>query len=170
MKILVTGYGRHGKDTFCELSGKKFASSSWAALEEAIWPSWGSQLYETKEECFERRHEDNNRAVWYRLIQQYNTPDKTRLARAILANNDIYCGMRCKEELAACKEAGIFDAIIWVDASKRVPPESSESMSITKDMCDIVITNNGTESEFKLAVASLMAILEKDDEKLSWTL
>mgnify|MGYP006399899711 CR=1 FL=1 len=162
MNILVTGHGRHGKDTFCEVlryHGLTFTSSSLQAAKNYIFPLWGKYRYDTIEECYNDRHTGDNRAIWYKLIQEYNTPDKSRLARDILYRNDVYCGMRCKEELSACDRIYLFDIKIWVDASDRLPPESSDSMTITKDMCDIVIENNGSLDEFLSKIAYLANIL-----------
>lgn len=141
MKIMVCGYARHGKDQFCEYMGIPFDSSSHVALDKVIWEAMGNQ-YATKEECYEDRV--NNRSTWYNLILQYNTPDKTRLCRDIFENNDIYCGIRDREEFLAAKQQKLFDISIWVDASGRIPPESSNSCTLTPDDCDIIVTNNGS--------------------------
>ena len=159
MKLMVCGYGRHGKDTFCELSGLKFESSSYFALHAFIWPAWGiMQNYLTPEKCFEDRH--NHRAKWHELIKRYNKDDKARLARAIFSENDIYCGIRCREEFNAAKADKLFDYSIWVDASDRHPPEPKDSCTITPDMCDFVLSNNGTEAEFSGRVYQFMRFIK----------
>lgn len=155
MKLLVVGHGRHGKDTFCELSGLPFQSSSEAALDIVIWPYWGCAKYETKAECFEDR--SNHRSTWYNMIKAYNNADKTSLATKILVNSDIYCGMRNREELHACNTIGLFDAIIWVDASDRLPPEPASSMTITRDDCGLFVDNNGPEKDFEAIVLNTLA-------------
>lgn len=159
MKILVTGYGRGGKDTFCELTGMSFKSSSWACLDEVIWPMWGKDLYATKQECFDDRH--SHRDVWFTLIKEFNTPDGAKLARIILSECDIYCGMRNHEELEACDKEGLFDLKIWVDASERVPPEPSSSMTITKDMCDYVVDNNKSLAYLEAQAKNLPVWIKK---------
>lgn len=145
MKLIVCGHARHGKDQFCEFMGLTYVSSSMAALDEAIWPVMGHN-YETKEQCFEDRV--NCRAEWHRLITEYNTPDLTRLARAILKDNDVYCGIRSRDEFHAARRASLFDLSVWIDAEDRMPPEGLDSNQMTAADCDIIITNNGTLEEF----------------------
>ncbi len=43
---------------------------------------------------------------------------------------------------------GLFDVIIWVDASERLPLEDPSSFDIDKTCADIIIENNGTYDEF----------------------
>lgn len=138
MKIMVCGHARHGKDTFCELLGIPFNSSSAVALDKVIWRKL-NMWYANPQMCFEDRV--NQRDIWRRLITEYNTPDKTRLARDIFADNDVYCGIRDPEEFAACRREGLFDLAIWVDACERLPPEPTNG--ITPAMCDIIVNNNG---------------------------
>lgn len=148
MKIMVVGHGRHGKDTFCEMLGLPFKSSSEVALEKVIWPvmednifmSDDSPEYFTPEECFKDRH--NYRDEWAKLITAYNTPDRTRLAKDIFAENDIYCGIRNRDEFYAIKRAGLFDIAVWVDRSGHLPPEGPSNQMTAMD-CDFYIDNNG---------------------------
>ena len=44
---------------------------------------------------------------------------------------------------------GLFDLIVWVDASDRLPLEPATSFNIDKSCADIIINNNGTLDEFK---------------------
>ncbi|WP_444891767.1 hypothetical protein ACJJIE_00205 (plasmid) [Microbulbifer sp. TRSA001] len=159
MKLMVMGYGRHGKDTFCELSGMSFESSSMFAAERAVFPVLAPLYgYESLEQCYaDRAH---HRAEWYQLIEEYNTPDKTRLSREIFGGVEIYCGIRCEQEFLAVREAGLFDLAIWVDASERLPKEPSDSISVRPEHADIVISNNGTLAEFKVKVARLVLALK----------
>lgn len=147
-KILILGYGRHGKDTVAEILeekyGLKLSSSSLMAaklfLYEKLKPIFN---YQNFEDCYQDRH--NHRELWFQEISEYNTPDKTLLAKAIVKENDIYVGMRNIEEFQECREKGIFDIVVWVDASERVPyKESSDSCTVTPDLADYVINNNGT--------------------------
>ncbi|MDS1821113.1 hypothetical protein QX249_10615 [Vibrio parahaemolyticus] len=52
------------------------------------------------------------------------------------------------DEFMALKNGGLIDLIIWVDASERLPPESSNSMKLSKEDADIIISNNGNKAEF----------------------
>ena len=143
MKIIILGHGGHGKDTVADiitdLTGLRFESSSMAAARQAVWPHMPE--YDTVEECFADRR--NHRETWRRLITEYNTPDKGRLCKEILSRCDGYVGMRCHEEFATVRH--MFDAILWVDAFERLPPDPSMSIEYEPDSM-IWIDNNGPES------------------------
>ena len=66
-----------------------------------------------------------------------------------MENSDCYVGMRDREEINECMRQGLFELIIWVDASERLPLESPESFDIDKTCADIIIENNSTYEEFK---------------------
>lgn len=115
MKALILGHGKHGKDTVAallrDMYGLSFASSSEAAMMAAVWPTMRLRAtYAAPIECFADRH--NHREEWRRLIAEYNTPDKARLCREILATSDIYVGMRHLAEYEVCRP--LFDLVIWV--------------------------------------------------------
>ena len=63
--------------------------------------------------------------------------------------------MRDSDEIKECIKQGLFDLIIWVDASDRLPPEDVSSFNIKKSDADIIIENNGTFEEFKEKVIRL---------------
>lgn len=50
---------------------------------------------------------------------------------------------------------GIFDLIIWVDASGRLPLEDASSFNIDKSCADIIIDNNDDFESFKTKVIRL---------------
>ena len=166
-KILVIGYSRHGKDTvsgmLSELYGLTFCSSSEFCanhvISTGINEGWTPKLralqgkYSNAAECFADRH--NHRNVWYETIRDYNRQDPTTLGREIFADYDIYCGLRNKAELHALKNARVVDLIIWVDASDRLPPESSESCTVEPWMADFIIDNNGSEADLAFNVRLL---------------
>lgn len=165
MKILIIGHGRHGKDTLAELlkvhSGLSFKSSSLAAAEIFIYDALKEKYgYETLMQCYDDRH--NHRAEWYNLITGYNENDRARLAKEILSTNDCYVGMRDREEIQECRRQGIFDLIIWVDASDRLPLEDSSSFNIDKGLADIILENNSTLSEFESKVIRLCSIFKQN--------
>lgn len=152
IKLNILGYKRSGKDSAAEYwrdnFGMTFKSSSLAAAEIFIFDALMKKYdYESKEECYDDRM--NRRDEWFNLICEYNKDDKTKLAREILNKTGAYVGMRSKEEVEACIKQNIFDLIIWIDAEERVGIEGSESCTVTKEYADIIITNNGTEAEFK---------------------
>lgn len=158
IKIYVVGHARHGKDTVGDMLIKKLnlkaESSSYVAAKEFLFDRLKDQFgYKTVEECFNDRHSSQEmRALWHDLIYAYNTPDHTKLSRLIFRDNDIYIGIRKKEELQASIEANLAKFYIWVDASNRIPDEDISSMSITKDMCNYVIDNNSTLEQLEINV------------------
>lgn len=166
-KILVIGYARHGKDTVAEMLrdgyGLTFTSSSMFCAENIMLPYFrekerqpGSPVYPDALACFNDR--GAHRAEWYEQIRAYNSGDEARLAREITASHDLYCGMRSAEELEACRRANIFDAVIWVDASKRgIPPEPASSCTVTPSMADYVLDNGGSLEETKRNLSAIMA-------------
>lgn len=155
--LMVCGYGRHGKDQFCEFMGIPFKSSSEIALDIVIWPKWGRYIYANKQECFDDRH--NNRQVWFGLIADMCKDDEAALGKVIFKDDPIYCGCRRKEEFEALRKGGHFDMSVWIDAGLRLPPEPSTSCTITPDMCNVVITNNGTLDEFERKVKEFKRVV-----------
>ena len=161
-KLLILGHGRHGKDTFAEILEEKFflkfASSSQSASDIFIYDVLKDKHgYKNSVECFEDR--SNHRTEWYNLICDYNKDDKARLAKDILKRADCYVGMRDIGEINECMKQGLFDLIIWVDASERLPLEDKGSFNIEMSSADIVIFNNGTLEEFENKVIRLGNIL-----------
>jgi len=152
MKIIVTGMGRHGKDTVCEILEEFFdldfiSSSQYSAklLFSKLSPVYG---YKTVDECFNDRH--NHREEWFNFITEYNYGDMARLGKQILSEYSVYCGIRNVDELNAIKKEGIVDLIVWVDASKRLgTTEGTNSITVTEEDCDITITNNGSLQDLR---------------------
>jgi dephospho-CoA kinase len=163
-KLLIIGSARWGKDTLAELLnehfGLKFKSSSLAAAEIFLYDALKDKYgYQTPEECFEDRM--NHRPEWYEMICDYNKDDRARLAKGILEHADCYVGMRDRDEILECIRQGLFDLIVWVDASKRLPLESSDSFNIDSSCADVIIENNGTYEEFVEKVIRFGKILSK---------
>jgi hypothetical protein len=163
-KLLLLGHARHGKDSMAEILQEyfnlKFKSSSQAAAEIFIYDVLKDKYgYKTPEECFEDRV--NHRAEWHQLICDYNIDDKARLAKGILKHADCYVGMRDTREIKECINQNLFNLIVWVDASERLPLEDVTSFNIKKSDADIIIENNGTYDEFKEKVIRLGNVLIK---------
>jgi hypothetical protein len=157
-KLLLVGNMRHGKDSFAEILNQEFGytfeSSSQAAANIFLYDLLKDKYnYQTPEECFEDRI--NHRQEWYEAICEYNKDDKAKLAKGILKRSDCYVGMRDWEEIDECKRQGLFDIIIWVDASERLPHEDASSFNITKDCADIIIENNTDFEAFRERVIRL---------------
>lgn len=163
LKLLVIGHGRHGKDTVCEILrdkyGYTFESSSQFCSKLFIYDQLKDKYgYSSEEQCYADRH--NHRTEWYDAICDYNVPDAARLGREMFAAYDIYCGLRNKKEFHAMKNAGVFDYAIWVDRSDHLPPESKNSMSLEQWMADYTIDNNGTLSDLKFNLHSLISNID----------
>ncbi len=159
MKILILGNARHGKDTLAELwaehFGTTFKSSSEMAMELFLFDKLSEKHgYKTMQECFEDRV--NHRQEWYLSICEYNKDDRARLSKDILKEHDCYVGMRDLDEFEASK--GLFDAIIWVDATKRLG-SSENTNKIPMGTADMIITNDGTFEEFQTKARALGSML-----------
>ena len=146
---------RHGKDTFAEILrdefGLTFISSSQAAADIFIYDELKEKYgYTTSIECFEDSM--NHRQEWYEMICDYNKDDKAKLAKGILSMADCYVGMRDRGEIEECIKQGLFDLVIWIDASERLPLEDANSFNIDKSCADIIIENNDDYETFKSKV------------------
>lgn len=164
IKLLLVGHMRHGKDTVAELLkeyyGLNFISSSQACADIFIYDELKDKYgYKTPEECFLDRV--NHRDEWYQMICNYNKDDKAKLAKEILKYNHTYVGMRDWAEIQECLKQELFDLVIWVDASKRLPQESAESFNITTKDADVIIENNGSLEELKEKVKRIGKLLKK---------
>lgn len=158
MNIVITGHKRHGKDTLCEYLGLPWAASSVFACKKFIFNVLRDRYkYKTKEECFNDRH--NHRKEWFDLIVTYNTPDLSKMGSEIFESYDVYCGIRNIDELNALKEKNLIDLCIWVDASQRCEPESADSITVTADDCDWIISNNKGLSDLQSKAYKLRNLL-----------
>lgn len=161
-KILILGYGRHGKDSVADIIKEKtklkHISSSMMANKLVVYDKLKTRYnYKTEEECFEDRA--NHREEWYQLICEYNKEDKSKLTKEILKEHDMYVGLRDKIEFDHVKD--LFDFILWVDASKRcsnLPFDST--LKIGKEYADIIIDNNGTMNQLIDKTIRLLKFLD----------
>ena len=161
-RLLIMGYGDHGKDSACkllnDLSGLSSVSSSWFANETIVYPAIKDKYgYKTAKECYDDRR--NLRDVWFELIKAYNTPDGARLARQLYSQFNIYNGIRNIEEFTAIKEAKLFDKAIWIDACLRKPIEDKRSCTVSPEDADIIVDNNGSEAELRTNLELVMPFL-----------
>jgi hypothetical protein len=150
-KLLIIGAARWGKDSMAEILrdefGMTFESSSQSASDIFLYDLMKEKYgYETSEECFGDRH--NHRQEWYEAICDYNKDDKARLAKGIMERTNCYVGMRDRDEIKECIKQELFDLIVWVDASDRLPEEAATSFNIDKGCADVIIENNGSYEEF----------------------
>ncbi len=115
-----------------------------------------SDLYPDWRACFEDRA--NHRDLWFHAIAAHNLRPGPMIAEKILEEHDIYTGMRNRAEFE--RSRGVFDLVVWVDASKRLPPEPGGSMQLTADDADWIIDNNGPPEALPGEVARLAAEIE----------
>lgn len=143
MNLLFVGYGRAGKDEAAsfvsKISGRRYAGSfSWAAL-----PFVAARLGLHPQVAWETRH--TMRKQWYDYCNDLRASDPTILARLVLAQGDITAGLRDKVELDACKKAGLFDRVVWID---RPGTPVDPTVTFGPEDCHQVIENKGTLSEY----------------------
>lgn len=165
-KILVLGYGRHGKDEAARILAEKYnfrhVSSSMFCAERVIMPglealsmlSPNIPRYASAQACFDDR--SNHRSAWFDLIKAFNYPDLTSLGRAIYEEHDIYVGLRNAAEFHALKNSGVYDLCIWIDRSEHQPPEARSSCTVEPWMADFVVDNNGTLEDLDRNLSALM--------------
>ena len=163
MKLFILGHTQHGKDTAAnlvgDLTGMRWTSSSWFACRRFIWPRLQQVepgRYTNSLECHADRF--NRRDEWFQWIKQHNAKDPSRLAREIFEQFDIYVGMRDITEFNAANH--LADLSIWIDASERKPPESTDSMTIEKRHADMIVDNNGTEHDLRRRLSRICNALD----------
>lgn len=164
-KILILGYGRHGKDEAAAILARKynfrFVSSSQFCADQIVFPAIQAQgmlasefpFYSDAAACFADRA--NHRAAWFNIIKAFNQPDASKLGRAIYAEHDVYVGVRDKVEFHALKNAGVYDLCIWVDRSEHVPAEDKSSCTVEPWMADFVVDNNGNLDDLERNISAL---------------
>lgn len=166
LRLMIVGHGRHGKDTVANILADElnlsFCSSSWYCAKAFVFDALRVAFdYPSISECYEDRNSSQQmRDLWHTLITAYNRNDPARLSREIFAEADIYVGIRSSAEFQAAKAEELFDLSVWVDASDRLPPEDASSFEISREDCDIILDNNGTEEELEDRVARLARVLK----------
>jgi hypothetical protein len=164
MKLIVTGYAEHGKDTVCELIEKiydlTFVSSSWyAVMFTDMFTALAKEKGLTKQELYYSR--GLYREEFFEIIKATNEAlGLDYLGRGIFSKYDVYNGIRNHEEFFFNKEKKLFDLSIWVDASKRKPVENTGSCTMKPEYCDIVLYNNGTKEQLAESIITMMKSLK----------
>lgn len=174
-RLMILGHARHGKDTVSELFATRynlsFVSSSFFVAERAVQPYLAAKgiEYPSLDACYADRV--NHRADWFNAIADYNSVDPARLGRELFAEHDIYCGLRSLREFSALYKERAFDVAIWVDRSNTkgyirdalykgsiveydasAPVEPRFSCSVTPNLADFVLDNNGSLDDLSLQV------------------
>ena len=132
MNLLIVGHARHGKTEAAKIlkreRGLQFKDSSKAAAEIFLYDKLKEKYgYKDFEECYEDRV--NHREEWFNNICLFNKEDPARLAKEIMKDANIYCGMRSNREIQKCLEDNVFDHIVEV-YNPHLPKESPESFDI----------------------------------------
>ena len=153
MRLMVIGYAGHGKDTACEILrdhfGLTFESSSKFVGERAVRPYLAKRgiTYDSYDAMYQDR--DNHRPDWFDAIKAFNEPDAARLGKELYAKFDIYCGLRRREEFLELKRQGVVQWVLWIDASKRLPPEDQSSCTVLPSDADAIVDNNGSLDDLR---------------------
>lgn len=166
-RLCIIGHKRTGKDFAAKLLsdhfGFKAKASSEAALEVFLFDLMRDEFgCKSIQDCIDLKDtpgRDDVRKFMFDEIEKFNSKDAVRLAKIIMSEYDIYTGLRSGRELARCMDIELFDLVIWIDASKRKPPEPSTSMKVNSDFAHIIIDNNGTELEFTKKIMALGKML-----------
>ena len=96
----------------------------------------------SRAEAWASRHA--NRDFWYRLGKELRDADPLCLLRASLEENDVVAGCRDAIELAAAREAGLLDLVIWIE--RDVPEDPT--LEYGPELSDVTIRNDGTLDGF----------------------
>lgn len=144
-KLLIIGESGCGKDELCKILsehyGYKFASASKIACELVVFETLKEKYsYNSIDEC----HADRRKHIedWVNIIAEYNTPDGAALAKEVMKQSDIYCGVRKRDEFNAMLQAGIFDCVIYIDSYKRLGKPEQSFVEVTADDANFTVDNN----------------------------
>jgi hypothetical protein len=167
MNLLIIGYARHGKTESAKIlkreMGFRFKDSSKAAAEIFLYEKLKDKYgYADFKECYEDRI--NHREEWFEEICEFNKDDPARLAKEIMKNANIYCGMRSNREIHKCIEDGVFDYIIHV-YNPHLPKEGSESFDIDFNSLPerYTIYNDNDKDTLRLRLIELIMNLNIDE-------
>lgn len=152
MKLFILGYAESGKDELAQTlslySGFQYIPTSLYIAEKFMFERLkGQHEYKNANECYLGRR--SLRKEWYEGINDYNKDNPTQLIEDFFEEYDCYIGLRCRDQFnhfkVNCNKYNYLS--IWIDCGDRVPPE--KTCTITKDMADLIILNDGSEHEFK---------------------
>lgn len=160
MKLNINGYAQHGKDTVADMfvvfhKLRKISASMIYA--EEIMKDGCLGTYKSVEDCYKDRV--NHRAEWYNFIREKSKSNPTYYVAKTLDGGDIYVGHRGLSEYQNTKH--LFDATIWVDASRRgLPPEDKSSCNLSPTTPhDFYIDNGGAMYETQKQVESVFQLI-----------
>lgn len=159
-RILFVGHGRHGKDTACEALAKATGWRNAGTTSIYLTPYVVAEykklgMHHLIQDAYLHRH--RNRELWRRVGDEIRKDDPALLVRESLKVGDIAGGCRGLPEILAVRRESVVDLIVWVDASKRKPPDPT--MEFGPEHADIIVDNNGTEAEFVQRLRRLGGVL-----------
>lgn len=153
VRIMVVGMAEHGKDEFLkfvleELPELTFRSTTEEAMEHFMFDALKHQFgYSTIEDAVADK--GTKRPLLKGLFQLYCFHDKAAFIKHVFRKYNFYCGVRDHEELAKAQADEIVDITVFINASKRKPPEPIESFNLRHEQFDIEIDNNGTIEDLR---------------------
>lgn len=158
-KIAILGYGRAGKDEAGAWLGRNTPLIYTGSTSQVLCPLIAIELGISEEEAWNTRHA--NREYWFEFGNNYRKGDPAKIARKCLLASDMVIGLRDKEELQACKDARLFDLIIWIH---RLGTPVDPTVTFSRNDCDLIIDNVGTLKEYhqKLHKLAKFAGLENE--------
>lgn len=157
-RLLLISNARWGKNSVGDLleqHGYKCFHSSTFATEQIMMPYFAEHgnPYTSTEACFADRV--NHRKIWHDEIERYNLPTYTRMTWDMINGGyDVYVGMRSRLEFTASRH--LYDRVIWIDASQRLPAEGHDSNGLNAGDADEILDNNGTLTELSGLVVTLL--------------
>lgn len=161
-KFYVVGMTQHGKDEVSSYLAKKldltFNNASMTAIDTFMWPVVRDSLdYKTQQEFYDNRHQ--HKVLMHELYGLFNRTNPSAFSEVVFEKGDIYNGIRHQEQIDKGMADGIATHVIWVDASERKDPETSDSFKLKYKDEYIWIDNNGTLEELHSKLDSLVAML-----------
>lgn len=163
INLLIIGHSEHGKSYVAERIISHFgwtAGESSYVCKEIVFDALREKgiVYDTPHEAWLDRR--NNKQLWKDIIRGYNEGDLARLTRKIFEKNEIYVGLRAGDEFLEALKEDLFDIIIYVDASERLPNFDPNNLDIPIGIANIVIDNNGTLEELGSKVNAVILYLD----------
>ena len=150
MKIAIIGHGRVGKDESA-LRLRKHGliyegSVSWHMKEHVA-----SVLDLPVQYAWENRSEFRNE--WRSIIDKYREGDPARIIREMWEIQDVFSGIRPREEFEAAKKEGLIDYVAFIERPRRKDDQTFELHPLD---ADFKIENNGTIQELWELVDRMM--------------
>ena len=144
MKISISGFGEHGKDTlaimFKTVSTLNYTKSTSAYVKTEMFQYMLGRgaTYKDEEECYNDR--SNHRELWAEYIDEFNKNDPVALYKRCLAEQDILTGVRRRREFNAVMKLNVIDLAIWVDRPGWHLDDTTQQYHAVD--CDITIIND----------------------------